>query len=158
MIPADLLPLLAKLTRQMQTLRSRNLDHLGVGTGQTLILREIILKYGITQDGVAGSLHLDKSTVARAVKRLVEAGYVEKRRDPADRRSHILLSTNMARVLQPQFEMVDQSLAEALTMDFPEEEIEQLGNFLRRASANVHHVLHSPPKNRLSWMVHNHGF
>lgn len=155
MTPTDLLPLLAKLTRQIQTLQSRNLEHLGLGTGQAIILREIIGKYGITQDGVARTLNLDKSTVARAVQRLEEAGYVEKKQDPSDRRSHFLLSTNMARVLHPQFEMADQSLAEALTMDILEGEIEQFGNFLRRASASVHHVLHSPPKNRISWMVRN---
>lgn len=158
MTPTDLLPLLAKLTRQIQTLQSRNLEHLGLGTGQAIILREIIGKYGITQDGVARTLNLDKSTVARAVKRLVEAGYVEKKRDPADRRPHHLLSTNMARVLEPQFDMADHSLAEALTVGIREDEIEQFGNFLHRASANVHHVLHSPPKNRISWMVRNQSF
>ena len=155
MAPTDLPPLLTKLTRQMHTLQTRDLDYLGVGTGQALVLREIISHYGITQNQVGELLKLDKSTVARAVRRLVEAGYVEKKPNPADRRSHHLLSTNMARVLEPLFETGGNSLAGALLNGFSEEEIEQFGIFLCRASANVHYVLHSPPVSRISRFIHN---
>ena len=155
MAPQDLPPLLTKLTRQMHTLQAQYLDHLGVGMGQSIILREIISHYGITEAQLSTLLKLDKSTVTRAVRRLVEAGYVEKKRNPADRRSHYLLSTNMAKVLEPQFDMADQSLIEALINGFSGEEIEQFGKFIRRASANVHYVLHSPPVSRISRFIHN---
>jgi DNA-binding MarR family transcriptional regulator len=148
MTPTDLPPLLKKLTRQMHTLQTRYLDHLGLGMGQSLILREIMTHYGINEAQVSILLKLDKSTVTRAVKRLVEAGYVHKKPNPADRRSHHLLSTNMAKVLKSQFDMADQSLAEALLKEFNEEDTEMFAKYLRRASANVHHVLHSPP---VSW-------
>jgi len=155
MTSTDLPPVLTKLTRQMHTLQSQYLDHLGVGMGQSIILRKIISHYGITPDKVSELLKLDKSTVTRAVKRLVEAGYVEKKRNPADRRSHHLLSTNMAKVLEPQFDMADQSLVEALVHGFSDEEIEQFGAFLRRASSNVHHVLHSPPVSKIGRFIIN---
>ncbi len=155
MTSADLPPVLTKLTRQMHTLQAQYLDHLGIGLGQSIILHEIISHYGITQEKVSERLNLDKSTVTRAVRRLVEAGYVEKQRNPSDRRSHHLLSTNMAKVLKPQFDLADQSLVVALTNGFSDEEIEQFGIFLRRASANVHHVLHSPPVSRYSRFINN---
>jgi len=155
MTSADLPPVLTRLTRQMHTLQAQYLDHLGIGLGQSTILHEIISHFGITQEKVSERLNLDKSTVTRAVRRLVEAGYVEKQRNPVDRRSHHLLSTNMAKVLKPQFDLADQSLVEALTNGFSEEEIEQFGIFLRRASANVHHVLHSPPVSRFGRFIHN---
>jgi DNA-binding MarR family transcriptional regulator len=158
MTSTDLPPNLARLARQMQTLKARYLDHLGIGTGQVLILAKIYSHYGITQTQLCGMLGLDKSTVTRAVNRLVEAGYVEKRRNPADRRSHQLMSTNMARVFGPEFDLADKSLREALIIDFNEEEIEQFGIFLRRASANVHHVLHSPPVSRFSRFINNPSF
>ncbi|MCK9997177.1 MAG: winged helix-turn-helix transcriptional regulator [Candidatus Krumholzibacteria bacterium] len=158
MTPTDLPPNLARLARQMQTLKAQYLDHLGIGTGQALILARIYSNYGITQTQLCRMLGLDKSTVTRAVNRLVEAGYVEKRRNPADRRSHQLMSTNIARVWGPQFELADKSLMKALIIDFNEEEIEQFGIFLRRASANVHHVLHSPPVTRFSRLINNPSF
>jgi len=148
MTPTDLPRNLARLARQMQTLNAQYLNHLGIGTGQALILSKIFSSIEINQTHLCGMLGLDKSTVTQAVNRLVEAGYVEKRRNPADRRCHRLMSTNMARVFGPQFELADKSLMNALIIDFNEEEIEQFGIFLRRASANVHIVLHSPPVNR----------
>lgn len=148
MTPTDLTPMLAKLTRQMQTLQTRYLHHLGLGTGQSLILREILSHYGINEAQLSHMINLDKSTVSRAVKRLVDAGYVERKRNPSDRRSHYLVSTNMAKVFEPQFDIAAQSLAEALLLGFKEEEAEEFGKYLRRASSNVNHVLHSPPANR----------
>lgn len=155
MTSTDLPPILTRLTRQMHMLKAQYLDHLGVGMGQSIILREIISHYGITPDKVSELLKLDKSTVTRAVKKLAEAGYIEKKRNPADRRSHHLLSTNLAKVLGPQFDLADQSLVEALIMGFSDEDIEQFGIFLRRASANVHHVLHSPPISSLGRFIKN---
>jgi len=155
MTSTDLPPNLARLARQMQTLKAQYLDHLGIGTGQALILAKIYSRYGITQTQLCQMLGLDKSTVTRGVNRLVEAGYVEKRCNPSDRRSHQLLSTNMARVFGPQFDLADQSLMKALIIDFSDEDIEQFGIFLRRASANVHHVLHSPPVSRLGRFLHH---
>ena len=155
MTPTDLPPNLARLARQMQTLKAQYLNHLGIGTGQALILARIYSSHGTTQTHLCGMLGLDKSTVTRAVNRLVEAGYVEKRRHPADRRSHELLSTNMAKVFGPQFDLADKSLIQALITDFSEEEIEQFGIFLRRASANVHIVLHSRPINRFRRFFNN---
>ena len=155
MTSTDLPPTLTRLTRQMHILKAQYLDHLGIGMGQSLILAEIISHYGITQAQVSELLRLDKSTVTRAVKKLVEAGYVEKKRNPADRRSHHLLSTNMAKVLGPQFNLADQSLVEALIRGFSDDDIEQFVIFLRRASANVHHVLHSPPISSLGRFIKN---
>jgi len=56
----------------------------------------------------------------------------------------------MAKVLAPLFKMTDQSLAKALLHGFSEKETEEFGKYLRRASANVNHVLDSPPMNPFS--------
>lgn len=154
MTTTEIAPALTLLARQMHTLQARFLEHLGLGMGQSLILKEILSNYGINEAQLGRLLKLDKSTVTRAVQRLVQAGYVEKKPNPADRRSHYLLSTNMARVLEPQFNLVNESLAEALLRGLKEEEIEQFGIFIRRTSANVHHVLHSPPESQFKRIIH----
>ena len=140
--------LLAKLVRQMHTLQARNLEHLGLGMGNALILREIYSHYGITHGELCTLLKLDKSTVTQAIRKLVAAGYVEKKCVPDDRRSHHLLTTRMAKVLAPLFDLADQSLLQALLHGFRETDIEEFGKYLRRASANVDHVLNSPPETR----------
>ena len=148
MTPTDLLPVLEKLGRQMHTLQARYLEHLGLRMVNTLILREINSLYGITQSQLCYRLKLDKSTVSRAIRMLIAARYVKKGKDPADRRSCHLLSTNMTKVLMPNFDIADQDLAKALLLGFSDKETEEFGKYLRRASSNVDHVLNSPPVNR----------
>ena len=141
----DLTQILIKLVRQLSTLNTQYLDHLGLGPGQAAILKTITTHYGVTEVELSRLLKLDKSTVSRAVKRLVEAGYILKRQNPDDRRSHHLLATKMAAAFESQFADVDQSVAKAHQEGFSNIQIQEFGEYLRRASANVDHVLHSPP-------------
>jgi len=144
----DLPLVLVTLVRQMLTLKHQYLDHLGLGAGQAAVLVAIMDCYGITERDLCRLMKLDKSTVSRSVTRLSEAGYVTRKPNPSDRRSHHLLATKMAMAFKPQFDHVDQTVAAVLLDGFQDAHCRELAEFLRRASANVNHVLHSPPESR----------
>jgi DNA-binding MarR family transcriptional regulator len=141
----DLTQILIKLVRQLTTLNTQYLDHLGLGTGQAAVLKAISTHYGITEVELTRILKIDKSTVSRAVNRLVEVGYVQKKPNPRDLRSHHLLVTKMAAAFEPLFKDVDQSVAKALLQGLNQNQIDEFGRYLSDASARVDHVLHSAP-------------
>ena len=50
---------------------------------------------GISQDGVARVLHLDKSSVAKLIVKLMDMGYVKREVNPEDHREYQLYLTEM---------------------------------------------------------------
>lgn len=49
---------------------------------------------GISQDGISNSLHLDKSSVAKLVVKLIDIGYLRRETNPDDRREYKLYLTD----------------------------------------------------------------
>ncbi len=49
---------------------------------------------GISQDGVSKYLHLDKSSVAKLVAKLIDMNYITREKNPKDKREHCLYLTN----------------------------------------------------------------
>ena len=65
----------------------------GVTMPQGHVLLEISQRSGIALGDLAGGLRLDKSTLSRTVEALVDRGLVERKPNPADRRSNLHLLT-----------------------------------------------------------------
>lgn len=51
---------------------------------------------GISQEELAKRLRIDKGAVAKSIKHLTEEGFVEKRKNPEDRRAYCLFPTEKA--------------------------------------------------------------
>lgn len=60
---------------------------LGVSRAQWQVLFALSRNEGINQAGLAEALDVETITVGRMVDRLADAGFVERRADPADRRA-----------------------------------------------------------------------
>ena len=98
----------------------RNFDEraraIGVTRAQWRTLVTLSRNEGINQGGLADLLEVEPITLCRMVDRLAEAGLVERRRDPADRRAWRIHLTDAARPLLNQLrtiadEMLEQALA-----------------------------------------------
>ncbi len=72
---------------------ARALRSHATGAGQYPFLLAVSRLPGISQDGLAEELAIDKGTTARAVRTLEKAGYLERRMDERDRRTLRLYST-----------------------------------------------------------------
>jgi DNA-binding MarR family transcriptional regulator len=163
MLPSQLIPdsppphdhvldRIARLARLTRTLHNRYLFHLGLETGQAAVLRLVIDNPGITQDAVRHILKLDKSNVSRVVRVLERCRMLQKTKCPDGGKSPALASTELAEWLVTMFREVDEDLMEEVFGGFQEDESRTFHDLLGRASANVSHVLHSPPDPRPSWL------
>lgn len=109
---AALLADTARLMRKSFDARARQI---GVTRPQWRVLSVLRRFEGINQGGLAELLEVEPITVCRMVDRLQEAGLVERRPDPEDRRSWLLYLTVKAQHLVGQLrplaeEMLDEAL------------------------------------------------
>ena len=87
---------IARLMRKRYEQRARPL---GLTRAQWQVLAHLQRHEGINQSGLAELLELEPITVGRLIDRMQEAGLVERRADPADRRAPRLFRTERARPL-----------------------------------------------------------
>lgn len=110
---------------------------LGVSRAQWQVMFALSRNQGINQAGLAEALDVETITVGRMVDRLEEAGFVERRADPADRRAWRLHLTDRAHpVLEELRAMGEIVMAEALA-GIGEAEQETLAALLVRLRANL---------------------
>lgn len=89
---------------------------LGVSRAQWQALFALSRNEGINQTGLADYLEVETITLCRMVDRLEEAGLVERRADPADRRAWRLHLTDKARPLLDKLRAVgEEVVAEGLS-------------------------------------------
>jgi MarR family transcriptional regulator, organic hydroperoxide resistance regulator len=88
-----------RLHRRVSTAIAAELRALGLSIPQFDILSTLTEREGFTQQELAAQLYVTKGNVSGLVDRLVEAGLVERRAIPGDRRSHALHLTREGRAL-----------------------------------------------------------
>ncbi len=77
---------------------------LGVGSGRISYLFMLYINEGLTQQEMANRLQADKGAVARTLAQLEEQGYVNRRRDPSDKRVTRVYLTDKSKALQGDLE------------------------------------------------------
>jgi MarR family transcriptional regulator, organic hydroperoxide resistance regulator len=88
-----------RLHRRVSSAIAAELKALGLSIPQFDILSTLTEREGFTQQELAEQLYVTKGNVSGLVDRLVEAGLVERRPIPGDRRSHALHLTREGRAL-----------------------------------------------------------
>ncbi|MCJ2083153.1 MarR family winged helix-turn-helix transcriptional regulator [Methylobacterium sp. J-090] len=79
-----------RLNRRVTAAMGAELRELGLSIPQFDALSTLTEREGLTQQDLAARLYVTKGNVSGLVDRLVEAGWVERRAIPGDRRSHAL--------------------------------------------------------------------
>jgi MarR family transcriptional regulator, organic hydroperoxide resistance regulator len=88
-----------RLQRRVSAAIAAELKPLGLSIPQFDLLSTLTEAGGVTQQELAQRLYVTKGNVSGLVDRLVEAGLVERRPSPGDRRSHALHLTDDGRVI-----------------------------------------------------------
>jgi DNA-binding MarR family transcriptional regulator len=124
----------ARLLRRRFDSRARGL---GVSRAQWQVLFALSRTEGINQAGLAEALDVETITVGRMVDRLADAGLVERRADPADRRAWRLHLTDRAHPILADLRIVaDQVMAETLH-GIDADDQARLAELLGRVRANL---------------------
>jgi MarR family transcriptional regulator, transcriptional regulator for hemolysin len=102
----------ARLLRKKFDQRARAM---GLSRSQWQVLVHLSRHEGINQSGLAEILEIENITLGRLVDRLEEAGWVERRPDPKDRRVRLLYMTEkVAPVMERMRELAELTRNEAL--------------------------------------------
>ncbi|MFL5871371.1 MAG: MarR family winged helix-turn-helix transcriptional regulator [Solirubrobacterales bacterium] len=88
---------------------------------------------GVTQQGLGQTLHLDANNCVILLNDLESDGYVERRRDPADRRRHIVEMTDAGRRALEEAEVKLETVEDDVLGNLSQAERSQLRDLLAKA-------------------------
>ena len=110
---------------------------MGLSSAQWRLLIRLLRQGPSTQARLAEHLEVEPISVSRLVDRMASAGWVERRKDPADRRVHIVAPTDKAISARSAIRSIaDEVYAEA-TVGIAPEARQQMIETLRRIVENL---------------------
>ena len=119
---------------------------IGITRSQWRLLGNLMRQPGLKQMQLAELLEVEPISLSRMVDRLQDAGMVERRADPNDRRAWCLFLTEKAEPLILQLRSVSDGLHEQALAGFVEAEREVLDELLERIRANLNGSDDAPEK------------
>lgn len=129
--------LLSDVARLMRRAFDERARDLGMTRPQWQVLSLLSRHQGINQGGLADLLEVEPITLCRMIDRLQEAGLVERRRDPADRRAWRLFLSDKAYALLDQLRPVSEDMLELVLEGLSQDERGNLVAALDRMRQNL---------------------
>ena len=123
---------ITELTRCGAQYRLDQLSPMGLKACHASYLTEICACPGISQDGLARRICINKSNVARQAAVLEEEGFITRTPFPADKRVMELYPTQKALELLPQIQSILTRWEDCITGDLTEEEKDQISVLLAK--------------------------
>jgi DNA-binding MarR family transcriptional regulator len=129
--------LVSDVTRLLRRRFDAQARSIGVSRAQWRVLIALARAEGINQAGLAERLDVETITVGRMVDRLEEAGLVERRADPADRRAWRLFLTPRAHPILAELQAVAVGVRAEMLAGLSVEEEAALQGLLQRLRGNL---------------------
>jgi DNA-binding MarR family transcriptional regulator len=123
--------------RQGQIYLGNELREFDIGSAQLPFLMVLYNQDGLSQKEMSKILHVDKATTGRDIKKLVESGYVIRKRDPMDRRTYKIFLTSKGRKIKPRIKKVLTKWTSVLSSDFTDKEYELILELMKRMYQNA---------------------
>ena len=123
--------------RYGQSYLEKQCDDLDIGYGQLAFIRALSRRNGLSQEELSEVLSIDKTTTARAIKTLVELGYVSRSPDSTDGRIFRLSLTAKAKAIIPLIKESLRTLSGVLSSGFSENERRLVLGLLKRMAENA---------------------
>lgn len=98
---------------------------------QHLVLEGLWYNQGVTATDLSKLLILDKATLSGILDRMIESGWIQKKRDPKDKRIFRLFTTNKAESVKEKLINLRIQANEQLLSKFTQEERDVLKRLLR---------------------------
>jgi DNA-binding MarR family transcriptional regulator len=128
-IPLGLLISMIHRTRMMYLNdRMRGMD---ITAGQFPFIMVLSHEEGITQEDLAAHFHIDKGTVARALRKLEDKEYLFRKVDTNNRRRYLIYLTEKGRNAVPHIINIDKEWENSMCSKFSEEEYCNLFDILK---------------------------
>jgi DNA-binding MarR family transcriptional regulator len=129
--------LLTKLSKVV--FRRATEDSIGMRLKQLMALEQLRDQKGeCLQQGLAEMLMLDANNCVLLLNELEDAGWTERRRDPGDRRRHVVVITEAGQEALAQARRAQETLEDDMLAALDGGEREQLRTLLRKALVGLH--------------------
>ncbi|MBC1521698.1 MarR family winged helix-turn-helix transcriptional regulator [Listeria aquatica] len=133
----DVLRELGNIARALDSISNVEFKDLKLTKGQYLYLVRICEYPGIIQEKLAEMVKVDRTTVARAVKKLELNGFIERKMDKQNKKNKQLFPTKRGLDTFP-FIIRENEYSNSVALDgFSEDEVESLVCFLTRMRQNI---------------------
>ncbi len=125
---------ISRLMRRRFDARAREI---GVTRAQWHTMFVVLRNEGINQGGLAEQMEIEPITACRMIDRLEDAGLLERRHDPDDRRVRRIYLTEAARPLIDQLEIIGAEVTENALAGLSPDEREKLSEILGKIRSNL---------------------
>ncbi|OLS36233.1 MarR family winged helix-turn-helix transcriptional regulator [Bacillus sp. MRMR6] len=125
------------IARALDSISNIEFKEYDLTKGQYLYLVRIVENPGIIQDKLAEMIKVDRTTAARAIKRLEMQGFIEKRDDDSNKKIKKLIPTEKGKRVYPFLKREGEHSNKVALTGFSAEETETIFQLLQRVRANV---------------------
>lgn len=138
---------LLDVTRLMRKHFDRRAEPLGLTRAQWRCLKSIYRQPAISQKALAEFLEMEAIPIGRVIDRLQQAGFVERRADPNDRRVWRLHVTDKASGVIDDMEIIAAGLRDDALIGIGDAELAACVDVLERIKQNLNALEETNPKN-----------
>lgn len=136
-VPEPVGVLISRVARQLRTRFDQHAKDLKLTRAQWRTIACVRRAPGATQRQLADMLEVGEATAGRSVDRLAEAGWVERRADPADRRSYRVYPTDALLPIVDRLAAIGAEEENVALAGFAAEERKAFRAMLERISDNI---------------------
>jgi DNA-binding MarR family transcriptional regulator len=128
------------LYRYRKSYASKMLEPYGIVGCQYLFLMTLFKQDGASQEKISDNLKIDKTTTAKAIKKLEDNGYVKRVVDSADKRAYKVFLTQKAQDIMPKIYETMKNWESMVLSDVSEEEYLALEKLLNKMAEKAYGI------------------
>lgn len=125
------------IQRELNYLINKELKAFSLGKHDLIVLKVINANHGINQNSICSILNEDKITVSKAVKKLFNEGYIEKRKSAEDKRSTFIYMTEKGKKDREKLMGILEMADTIMLKDLDQEERQTLWRILDKVYKNL---------------------
>lgn len=133
----EILREIGMIARALDSISNIEFKEIDLTKGQYLYVVRICENPGIIQEKLAEMIKVDRTTAARAIKKLEMNGFIEKKPDPINKKNKKLFPTEKGYQVYPIIKRENDYSNSIALEGFSESEMETIFNLLQRVRKNV---------------------
>ena len=133
----EILREIGMIARALDSISNIEFKEYNLTKGQYLYIVRICENPGIIQEKVAELIKVDRTTAARAIKKLEMNGFIEKKSDPQNKKIKKLFPTDKGKQVYPFIKRENDHSNNVALAGFSEEEIDNISHLLQRVRKNI---------------------
>ena len=133
----EILREIGMIARALDSISNIEFKEFDLTKGQYLYLIRICENPGIIQEKIAEMIKVDRTTAARAIKKLEMNGFIEKKGDEHNKKIKKLFPTEKGNMIYPYIRKENDYSNQVALEGFSEQEIELIYHLLQRVRRNI---------------------